>query len=180
MRKSKEDILDIFLKDINPDWRSAIPELITAFEEIRFVKGEQLTNNWGELYLIVDGIFAKHEKTCPVRYAIAGESLMVPNQRHNYQFVALNDCRTFMTTQVQLYTINETNPKLFPIYAMLMEKQQQYLDYREKLLSLPNPDKFDYVFDKYPNIREHIKHKELARFMGISEELLRLLLRERE
>jgi len=85
-----------------------------------------------------------------------------------------------MTTRKQLYTINAKNPKLFPIYASLMDKQQQYLDYRAKLLSLPNPEKYEFVFDKYPNIRQYIKHKELARFMGIGEELLRRMLRERE
>lgn len=180
MKKSKEEILASFLKDIHGEWISAIPELTDAFAEIRFVKGEYLTNNWGELYLIAEGIFGKYEKTCPVRYAISGESLMIPNHSHNYQFIALTDCRTFMTTRKQLYTINAKNPKLFPIYASLMDKQQQYLDYRAKLLSLPNPDKYDFVFDKYPDIREFIKHKELAQFMGISEELLRRLIRERE
>lgn len=180
MRKSKEEILASFLKDIHSDYVSAMPELTDAFEEIRFVKGEHLTNNWGELYLIVEGIFGKYEKTFPVRYAISGESLMIPNHSHNFQFIALSDSRTFMTTRKQLYTINAKNPKLFPIYASLMDKQQQYLNYRAKLLSLPNPDKYDFVFDKYPDIRQYIKHKELAQFMGISEELLRRLIRERE
>ncbi|WP_156169470.1 hypothetical protein [Sphingobacterium sp. IITKGP-BTPF85] len=46
MKKSKEEILASFLKDIHGEWVSAIPELTDAFEEIRFVKGEYLTNNW--------------------------------------------------------------------------------------------------------------------------------------
>ncbi|MNN85410.1 hypothetical protein D3C81_2026950 [compost metagenome] len=105
---------------------------------------------------------------------------MIPNQRHHYQFIALTDSITYLTTREQLFTINQKNHQLFPIYAYLMDRQQQYLDYREKLLSLLNQDKYDYVFDKYPDIRRYIKHKELARFMGISEELLRRLMRERE
>ncbi|SJN51878.1 hypothetical protein FM120_32905 [Sphingobacterium faecium PCAi_F2.5] len=40
-----------------------------------------------------------------------------------------------------------------------MDKQQQYLDYRAKLFSLPNPDKYDFVFDRYPDIRRYIKRK---------------------
>lgn len=180
MRKSKKEILDIFFKDIDPHWASSIPELLDAFEEMRFVKGEYLTNHYGDLYLIVNGFFGKYEKTHPVRYAITGESLMIPNQRHHYQFIALTDSITYLTTREQLFTINQKNHRLFPIYACLMDRQQQYLDYREKLLSLHNQDKYDYVFDRYPDIRRYIKHKELARFMGISEELLRRLMRERE
>jgi len=45
MKKSKEEILANFLKDIHGEWVSAIPELTDAFDEIRFVKGEYLTNN---------------------------------------------------------------------------------------------------------------------------------------
>ena len=59
MKKSKEEILASFLIDIHAEWVSAIPELTDAFEEIRFVKGEYLTNNWGELYLIAEGLFGK-------------------------------------------------------------------------------------------------------------------------
>lgn len=173
MRKSKEEILASFLKDIHPEWVSAIPELTDAFEEISFVKGEYLTNNWGELYLIAEGMFGKYEKTCPVRYAISGESLMIPNHRHNYQFIALSDCRTFMTTRKQLYAINVKNPKLFPIYASLMDKQQQYLDYRQQLRDLPNIDKYPFLLQKYPNITQDVKQIELAHFMGMSRESLR-------
>lgn len=180
MKRSKEDLLNPFFKEIYPDWQKEIPELKTAFAEERFIKGEQLINDWGDLYLIVDGIFGKYEKTCPVRYAIEGESLMIPNQRHAYQFTALSDCRTYRTSLKQLYEINGNNSKLFCLYANLKEKQQIYLDYRHKLLSLHNEDKYNFIFDKYPDILSHITQKELARFMGISIELLRRILRERE
>jgi len=173
MKKSKEEILASFLKDIHAEWVSAIPELTDAFEEIRFVKGEYLTNNWGELYLISEGIFGKYEKTCPVRYAIRGESLMIPNHRHNYQFIALSDCRTFMTTRKQLYEINAKNPNLLPIYIGLMEKQQNYLDYRQHLRDLPNIDKYPFLLEKYPNITKYVTQIELAQFMGMSREYLR-------
>ncbi|MEN5055612.1 hypothetical protein [Sphingobacterium kitahiroshimense] len=173
MKKSKEEILASFLKDIHAEWVSAIPELTDAFEEIRFVKGEYLTNNWGELYLISEGIFGKYEKTCPVRYAIRGESLMIPNHRHNYQFISLSDCRTFMTTRKQLYEINAKNPNLLPIYIGLMEKQQNYLDYRQHLRDLPNIDKYPFLLEKYPNITKYVTQIELAQFMGMSREYLR-------
>ncbi len=180
MRKSKEDLLDSFFGDIHPQWRNEIPELATVFEEERFIRGEQLINDWGDLYLIIDGSIAKYEKTCPVRYAIAGESLMIPNQRHSYQFTALSDCRTYRTSLKQLKEINESNPKVFYLYANLKEKQQTYLDYRHKLLSLHNHDKYDFVFGKYPDILSLITQRELAKFMGISMELLRRILREQE
>jgi len=180
MKKSKKDLLHPFLGDINPRWQSEIPELTVVFEEERFVKGEHLINDWGDLYLIVEGTFGKYEKTCPIRYAIAGESLMIPNQKHGYQFVALTDCHTYRTSLKQLEEINDHNPKVFYLYANLKDKQQVYLDYRHKLLSLHNQDKYDFVFDKYPNIHSHITQRELAKFMGISMELLRRIFRERE
>ncbi|MDM1296516.1 hypothetical protein HX021_19700 [Sphingobacterium sp. N143] len=128
----------------------------------------------------MDGIFGKYEKTCPVRYAIAGESLMIPNHRHAYQFTALSDCRTYRTSLKQLEEINDRNPKVFYLYANLKERQQSYLDYRHKLLSLHNQDKYDFIFNKYPDILSHITQKELAKFMGISMELLRRIFRDRE
>lgn len=180
MRKSKEDLLDSFFRDIHPQWLSEIPKLSAVFEEERFVRGEQLINDWGDLYLIVEGIFGKYEKTCPVRYAIASESLMIPSQKHSYQFVALTDCRAYRSSLQQLAKINDNNPKVFYLYANLKEKQQTYLDYRHKLLSLHNQDKYDFVFDKYPDILSHITQRELAQFMGISIELLRRIFRERD
>ncbi|MDR0265055.1 MAG: hypothetical protein LBJ04_17690 [Sphingobacterium sp.] len=180
MRKSKEDLLDPFFRDLQPQWRREIPALSAIFEEERFIKGEQLMNNWGDLYLLIDGIFGKYEKKYPVRYALAGETLMIPNHRHSYQFVALSDCRTYRTSLKQLDEINKNNPKVFYLYANLKEKQQVYLDYRHRLLSLHNQDKYDFVFDKYPDIRSYVRHKELAQFMGISEELLRRMHRDRE
>lgn len=180
MKKSKEYLLDSFFRDINPQWQTDIHELSTVFEEEHFMKGERLINDWGELYLIVDGIFGKYEKTSPVRYAIAGESLMVPNHKHRYQFTALSDCRTYRTSLQKLVEINAHNSKVFHLYANLTDKQQTYLDYRHKLLSLNNQDKFDFVFDKYPDLRSYVKHHELARFMGISSELLRRLLRDHD
>lgn len=180
MKKSKSAILDRFFRDINPQWQSVIPELSSVFEEEPFMKGERLTNDWGELYLIVDGIFGKYEKTCPLRYAIAGESLMIPNHKNRYQFIALSDCLTYRTSLRQLEEINARNSKVFYLYANLKDKQETYLDYRHKLLSLNNQDKFDFVFAKYPDIRSYVKHNELARFMGISSELLRRLLRDHD
>lgn len=180
MKKSKEDLLDSFFSDINPQWKHEIPELSAVFEEEHFMKGERLVNDWGELYLIVEGIFGKYEKTCPLRYAIAGESLMIPNHKHRYQFIALSESRAYRTSLRQLEEINAHNSKVFYLYANLTDKQQIYLDYRHKLLSIHNEDKYDFVFDKYPDILSHITQKELARFMGISIELLRRILRERE
>ena len=180
MKKSKEDLLDCFFSDINPHWKHEIPELSFVFEEEHFTQGERLVNDWGELYLIIDGIFGKYEKTCPVRYVTAGESLMIPNHKHRYQFIALRDCRTFRTSLRQLEEINAHNSKVFYLYANLQDKQQTYLDYRHKLLSLNNQDKYDFVFDKYPTILSYITQRELAQFMGISMELLRRILRERE
>ncbi|WP_157626058.1 cyclic nucleotide-binding domain-containing protein [Sphingobacterium sp. B29] len=180
MKKSKDYLLDSFFRDIDPQWQHEIPELSAVFEEERFSPGERLINDWGELYLIVDGIFGKYEKTCPVRYALAGESLMIPNHKHRYQFIALSDCRTYRTSLRQLEEINAHNPKVFYLYANLTDKQQTYLDYRHKLLSLNNQDKFDFVFNKYPDLRSYVKHHELARFMGISSELLRRLLRDHD
>lgn len=179
MKKSKNDLLDPFMGDIHPHWQNEIPELSAVFEEERFIRGEQLINDWGELYLIIDGIFGKYEKTCPVRYAIAGESLMIPNQRHAFQFTALSDCRTYRTSFKRLEELNDHNPKVFYLYANLKEKQQVYLDYRHQLLSLHNQDKYDFMFDKYPDILSHITQRELAQFMGISIELLRRIFRER-
>ena len=177
MKKSKEYLLDSFFRDIDSQWQHEIPELSAVFEEERFSPGERLINDWGELYLIVDGIFGKYEKTCPVRYAISGESLMIPNHKHRYQFIALSDCHTYRTSLRQLEEINARNSKVFHLYANLRDRQQTYLDYRHKLLSLNNQDKYDFVFDKYPDLRSYVKHHELARFMGISSELLRRLLR---
>ncbi|MGJ1442683.1 cyclic nucleotide-binding domain-containing protein [Sphingobacterium siyangense] len=180
MKKSKEYLLDPFFRDINPQWQHEIPELSAVFEEERFSPGERLINDWGELYLIVSGIFGKYEKICPVRYAISGESLMIPNHKHRYQFIALSDCRTYRTSLRQLEEINAHNPKVFYLYANLRDKQETYLDYRHKLLSLNNQDKYDFVFDKYPDLRSYVKHHELALFMGISSELLRRLLRDHD
>jgi hypothetical protein len=180
MKKGKLAVLDSFFHTINPQWQQEIPELSTAFEEERFMKGERLTNDWGEFYLIVDGIFGKYEKTCPLHYAVAGESLMIPNHKHRYQFIALSDCRTYRTSLRQLEEINAHNSKVFYLYANLKDRQETYLDYRHKLLSLNNQDKFDFVFDKYPDLRSYVKHYELARFMGISSELLRRLLRDHD
>lgn len=180
MKKSKEDLLDSFFSDINPHWQTEIPELSGIFEEEHFMKGERLVNDWGELYLIVEGIFGKYEKTCPLRYAIAGESLMIPNHKHRYQFIALSESRTYRTSLRQLEEINAHNSKVFYLYANLTDKQQIYLDYRHKLLSLNNQDKYDFVFDKYPDLRSYVKHHELAQFMGISGELLRRLFRDHD
>lgn len=180
MKKIKEDLLDPFFRDIDPRWQHEIPELSAVFEEERFSPGERLINDWGDLYLIVDGIFGKYEKTCPVRYAISGESLMIPNHKHRYQLIALSDCRTYRTSLRQLEEINAHNSKVFYLYANLKDKQDTYLDYRHKLLSLNNQDKYDFMFDKYPDILSHITQRELAQFMGISIELLRRIFRERE
>ena len=180
MKKSKELLLDPFFRDINSLWQTEISELSAVFEEERFMTGERLTNDWGELYLIVDGIFGKYEKTCPLRYALAGESLMIPNHKHRYQFIALSDCLTYRTSLRQLEEINAHNSKVFYLYANLKDRQETYLDYRHKLLSLNNQDKYDFVFDKYPDLRSYVKHKEIARFMGISGELLRRLFRDHD
>ncbi|MEZ0453248.1 hypothetical protein ABTW24_16755 [Sphingobacterium thalpophilum] len=180
MRRSKTEILDLFFKDIHASWQKDIPELVTIFDEERFEQGEQMINDRGELYLIVNGIFGKYEKTCPVRYAIAGEPLMIPIQKHSYHFVAITQGNTLRTSLSQFMEINDHNPRVFFLYAKMMARQQQYLDYRHKLLSLHNQDKYDFLLDKYPDLRQHILHKELAQFMGISEELLRRIIRERE
>lgn len=180
MRRSKHAQLDPFFKHILPHWQDDIPELSSLLEAEKFVKGEHLINDWGDLYLITEGIFGKYEKTCPVRYALAGESLMIPNQKHNYRFVALSDCQTFRTSFRQLEEINAYNPKVFYLYAHLKDQQLRYLDYRHKLLSLHNQDKYDFVFDHYPDLLAHITQKELAQFMGISMELLRRMMRDRE
>ncbi|KKX52109.1 hypothetical protein [Sphingobacterium sp. IITKGP-BTPF85] len=78
-----------------------------------------------------------------------------------------------MTTRKQLYEINAKNPNLLPIYIGLMEKQQNYLDYRQHLRDLPNIDKYPFLLEKYPNITKYVTQIELAQFMGMSREYLR-------
>lgn len=173
MRKSKKEILDVFFNEIDVNWNTNLPELIDAFEEVNFSISEQLTNNWGELFLIVEGYIGKYEKTCPMRYAIAGEPLLIPNYRHNFQFRALSNCKTYMITREQRYAINRINPELFVLHDQLIDKQQQCLNYRQQLRDLPNTEKYPFILAKYPHITKHVKQIELAHFMGMSRESLR-------
>ncbi|WP_400261164.1 hypothetical protein ACFX5U_14535 [Sphingobacterium sp. SG20118] len=177
MRKTKEEIMDTIFKDIYSNWKSDIPELADAFEEVQFTKGEQLTNNWGDLYLLTEGMMGKYDKTCPVRYVLSGEPLLIPNSRHNFQFRAASDTKAYVIIRQALHAINQSNSKFFEFYTYLIDKQQQHIDYRQQLLSTPNFDKYEFVLKKYPYIRTLIKHKELALFMGVSVEYLRQLYR---
>lgn len=173
MKQTKIGVLDEILKEIDEDWRLNVTELFNAFEEVHFKKDELLSNNWGELYFIAEGIFGKYEKSCPMRYAIAGESIMIPNYRHKYIFKALTDSKVYMIPREVLYHLNKRNPYIFPLYDKIMARQERYLDFKTKLKDLPNCERLPVVLAKFPKIRQYITNKELACFLGYSRETLR-------
>lgn len=175
MRYHKEELLDMVFSELNQNWQQQLPELQDAFEEVNFSKGELLSNNWGELYVVAEGAFGKYAKKQPQRYAMPGEPLLIPNFRHNYIFKALADTKTYLITKEQLYAINESNPKLFSLYQKLIGKHDQYLAFRTDLLDVPFLERCQMLLKKYPKIRSYINNGELSSFLNMSKESLRKL-----
>lgn len=166
---------EIFLSTVYPDWPIDFPDLPDYVEPFVIESGEFLPGQLGDIYFVGEGSIGKYEKSRPKRYILPRELIFTPLTRHRYQFIALEKSVVYFLDRKKLYELAAIYPKHIVLYDLLREQHQKEMDIRAHLLSLDKIERLEAFRLHYRMILGLVARQELAKFLCVSREYLRLI-----
>ena len=171
----KKDSITIenYISFLWPHWRTDIPQLPDAFEELTLDNGELLPYQRGDIFYLVSGTIGKYCKKEPIRYISTGELIIIPLKPRILLFKTLTGSKVMLLRRDALYRIVGEFPKSIILYDELLSKEQESDEFRNYLLKLPKGNRLEAFRARYPMVPSLVNRKELAEFLNISIESLR-------
>ena len=129
----------------------------------------------GDIYFLAEGVILKYEDEKICRIIKPQQLVFVPLHPHNKRFCALSDCRLLVLGRSSLYDILAAYPRVLYIYDGLLDLWHEQSQDRADLLAMTKLLRVEYFKSMHGDVINSMSRRDIARYVGVSEEYLRRL-----